>query len=366
MDGSLPIPTPSRNIERVARHLFSSQEEMQLFLHALNEGGAAQTAVAWLRDGGGDKPFACAERPPWLPLWIDVAAAGQRPGKDERHDRGDIYCLDLSSTFACAALSEVSFANPTVIDVCAAPGGKGILAYRYLSPSFTVANEVIRKRTAQLISNYKRCRIDPAVVVSYDPKDLAQRCGSVADVVIVDAPCSGQSLVMKDKAAPGAFHPATISMNERRQRRILAQSQGLVAPGGYLLYSTCTFSREENEDIVEWFIDNFPAFECVPVAVLEPYRSHLTSAACYRLWPHHGFGAGSFAVLLKRRGEAQVGAVGDFLSSLWTLWRSPSLVESSREPADRNKPEQHRSTKFRKGKGRSKEGRWRFQPGSTK
>lgn len=330
-------PTPSKNVERVARRLFSSEEERGLFVQALSRGGAAQTAVAWLRSEGSKKPFVCVEQPSWLPAWIDVAAEGERPGRSELHERGDIYCLDLSSTFACAAFSEISISAPLVIDVCAAPGGKGILAHRYLSPRFTVANEVIRKRTAPLISNYKRCLIDPAIVVSYDPQKLAEICGPVADVVIVDAPCSGQSLVMKDKAAPGAFHPATISMNERRQRRILAHSRTLVTEGGYLLYSTCTFSRDENEDIVEWFLERFPDFEAVPVASLASFASHLSNVPCYRLWPHQGLGAGSFAALFRRKPETEIASPMEIrerrgvderdasMHNLWTTWRSPAL-----------------------------------------
>jgi 16S rRNA C967 or C1407 C5-methylase (RsmB/RsmF family) len=200
-----------------------------------------------------------------------------------------------------------------------------------------VGNEVIRKRTAPLISNYKRCLIDPAIVVSYDPQKLAEICGPVAQVVIVDAPCSGQSLVMKNKAAPGAFHPATISMNERRQRRILANSRALVTEGGYLLYSTCTFSRDENEDVVEWFLERFPAFEAVPVAALAAFRSHLSSEPCYRLWPHQGLGAGSFTALFRLKAEPQVETSvedrsaddlenrGTLISNLWSVWRSSSL-----------------------------------------
>lgn len=364
---SAVVPIPSRNVERVARQLFSSSEEMRAFLCALSEGGAAQTAVAWLRDEPTAKPFVCAARPPWLPAWIDVAGTGERPGKGESHQRGDIYCLDLSSTFACATCSEIAIDSPLVIDVCAAPGGKGILAYRYLKPSFTIANEVIRKRTAPLVSNYKRCLIDPAVVISYDPKDLAQRCEAAAHLVIVDAPCSGQSLVLKDKAAPGAFHPATISMNERRQRRILAHSQALVAQGGYLLYSTCTFSREENEDVVEWFLKSFPAFEAVSVAALAPFQSTLTSASCYRLWPQQGYGAGSFAALFRLPGESKSNpeVVGELTANLWTVWRSASCVSPSHGPARTTGAVPGRRRKATQGKkDKHKNARWRVGSGT--
>ncbi len=349
-------------MERVARSLFQSEEEARTFLHSLTGESCAQTAVAWLRNTPQEKPFQCAGRAPWLPEWIDVAAPGERPGKSSEHEKGDLYCLDLSSTFACAAFSAVEIQHPSVIDVCAAPGGKGILAYRYLQPSFIIANEAIRKRTAQLISNYKRCRIDPAVIVSYDPEVLSQKCGPHGELVIVDAPCSGQSLVLKDMAAPGAFHQATIGMNERRQRRILAHSQALVAPGGYLLYSTCTFSQEENEDNMQWFLRTFPEFEALPIAPLAEYQSRLSDFPSYRLWPFQGFGAGSYCCLLRRKGVAAGFSLRDASSGLWKLWRSESIHSSEGPQAERP-----RSSKKENARKRDKkESRWRYRPGANK
>ncbi len=353
-------------MERLARSLFASAEEMQPFLGALTERHVAQTAVAWLRHDSVERPYRCASRPPWIPPWIDVAAEGERPGKLAAHAGGDLYCLDLSSTFACAAFSEIDIPSPVIVDVCAAPGGKGIVGSRYLPPALTIANEVIRKRTAQLISNYQRCKMSPAVVVSYDPKILAEKCARVAHVVIVDAPCSGQSLLVKDKAAPGAFHPATISMNERRQRRIMAQSQSIVREGGYLLYSTCTFSREENEDVVEWFLSTFDDFEPVDVALLQGFRSHLTTLPCYRLWPQQRLGAGAFVALFRRRGELSDEITHDeVLAGLWSLWRSPDITTELGQSRGLDSSKDRRQAKSGQGKRRSKERRWRFQPGST-
>lgn len=175
------------------------------------------TGVVWLQDRPSEVGFVTGDRPEWLPEWIDVAAEGERPGKLPAHEEGAIYCMDLSSTFACAALSAIVDPVSIVVDVCASPGGKGIVARRYLGPNLLVGNEVIGKRTAQLISNYKRCHIDPSIVTSLDPERLGEEVPASADLVVVDAPCSGQSLVLKGMAAPGAFHPATIGMNERRR-----------------------------------------------------------------------------------------------------------------------------------------------------
>ncbi len=314
--------------------MLSDESEREELFSAIERGSNARSAVAWLRsEPVGEAYERYPERPQWLPSWIDVAADSARPGKSAQHDTGEIYVLDLSSTFAVAPLALVGTAARCVVDVCAAPGGKGIVAWRYCSPDIVIANEVIRKRTAQLIANYQRCGIDPALVCSCDPGLLATLIPHQADLVIVDAPCSGQSLVLKGMAAPGAFHPATISMNERRQRRILAHSATTVRPGGYLLYSTCTFSREENEDNTEWFCKKFPDFTPLEVPTLEPYRSGLSDIPTYRLFPHHGYGAGAFTVLFRRAESVDInGAMpltpGTVTATVWPVWRSKSVVDN--------------------------------------
>jgi 16S rRNA C967 or C1407 C5-methylase (RsmB/RsmF family) len=319
----------SRNIQKVAQSLFADASECEAFMRAIQEGQRGITAVAWI--SGDPKPelYQTVSKPSWLPAWIDVVADTARPGTLAEHDAGEFYLLDLSSTFACAPLGEIQEKLSVIVDVCAAPGGKGILARRYCSPELVIGNEVIRKRTAQLISNYKRCGLDPAIVTSCDPAVLGNLLGGSADLVVVDAPCSGQSLVVKDLAAPGAFHPATISMNERRQRRILAHSGRVVAPGGYLLYATCTFSQEENERNVEWFLKTFTEFAPVDIATLSSFRSTRSDHACYRLYPHQGFGAGAFCCLLRRsstNGErAQMLTPTNVIDVIRPVWRSQQI-----------------------------------------
>ena len=299
--------------------------------------------MVWLHGPSRPVLSQASAKPAWLPEWIDIAGADQRPGKLKEHETGEIYCLDLSSTFVCAAYAEIPSDRSVVVDVCASPGGKGIMARRYLNPKLLVGNEVIGKRTAQLISNYKRCRIDPSIVTSLDPERLGEEIPETADLVIVDAPSSGQSLLLKGMAAPGAFHPATIGMNERRQRRILAHSSKIVASGGFLLYSTCTFSREENENNVEWFLKNFPDFEAVTVRALESYQSTLSEPPCYRLYPQSGVGAGAFCALFRRAGEPAVISPDAVTARLRAAWRSPTLFVSR----DTSEQSEHRSAKRR-------------------
>ena len=337
----------SKNIQKVASAIFEDSEGRESFLKAVEEGQRNITALAWLHADPLQGRFQTACRPPWAPSWIDVAVEDERPGRSQEHDQGEIYCLDLSSVFACAPLAEIKERVGVIVDVCAAPGGKGILARRYLNPDLLIGNEVIRKRTAQLISNYKRCRIDPAIVTSCDPGLLGSLLEEKAHLVLVDAPCSGQSLVLKDLAAPGAFHPATISMNERRQRRILATSARMVVPGGYLLYATCTFSPEENERNVEWFVRQFPDFHAVVVPSLSAHLSRLTKLSCYRLFPQERCGAGAFCCMLKRAGSystEQTLTPASVHATIRSVWHSSGVSDAPLDTSHRTNTTDHEHT----------------------
>jgi 16S rRNA C967 or C1407 C5-methylase (RsmB/RsmF family) len=357
----------TKNVEKVAQVLSEDRVWREEFLGALESGDRGLSAVAWT---AGENPGGVyevhSESPSWLPSWIDVAAKNARPGSLPEHDTGAFYILDLSSTFAVAPLGEIHHLGGLLVDVCAAPGGKGILARRYCQPEALIGNEVIRKRTAQLIANYKRCAIDPALVTSVDPKLLGRLLQAQAQVVVVDAPCSGQSLILKGLAAPGAFHPATIAMNERRQRRILAESSKVVRPGGYLLYATCTFSPEENEQNVEWFLKTFPDFAACEVSVLGAFRSHLSDHATYRLYPQQGFGAGAFCCLLRRCDEGEMSAAIETLalpSVIRPVWSSPffatavtpSVPLKGSHPSNRTPRKRGQDKRFRRWSGRNAE-----------
>lgn len=354
----------SKNILKVAATIFQDTDEREAFVHSLRAGDHGISAVAWLSEKPKHLPFQEHERrPQWLPQWIDVASHDTRPGKLAEHDDGLFYVLDLSSTFALAPLELLPQPVGCLIDVCAAPGGKGIVGRRYCAPQAVIANEVIGKRTAPLISNYRRCAIDPAMITSCDPSLLGRLLEARGDLVIVDAPCSGQSLVLKDLAAPGAFHPATIAMNERRQRRILAHSAKMVAPGGYLLYATCTFSVEENEKNIEWFVKQFPEFSPLRVPALSAYTSALSQMPVYRLYPQHGFGAGAFCCLLQRVGQPASYQLDytELPSLVRPVWSSLSIAQHcspSPRPHRTNSRERHGDER-----GQRKAGRWRGRRG---
>ncbi len=296
-----PSSAPSNLLISLSRRLFDLEEQQRAFVEALTSPQVFPQAVLWTQSRPVVEPFALASALPWQPSWVDRVLPGQRPGQHSLHQAGAYYCLDMASVFAAAVLGAIPTPVSLVLDMCAAPGGKSLLARQQLQPQQLWCNEVIRKRVRILIANLKRCGAMESLVFNLDPKIWAEHLPQAASVVIVDAPCSGQSLLAKGDQALGCFHPVTIKKNASRQKRILGQSAQTVAGGGYLAYMTCTFSPEENEQVAAWLLKHFPQFEAVPVPILADHRSPLAEFPCYRLWPQTGLGAGGFTVLFRNR-----------------------------------------------------------------
>lgn len=297
---------PSRLLEKLAQRCFANDgTSVEAFLEAVTAPRERTSALVWLTPRPDEVPFPILPPLDWQPAFVDRVPTESKPGLHPLHDSGAFYIMDFSSVFAASAVLAIAphtVGSPTLmLDVCSAPGGKAIFAFRALSPEQLVCNEVIRKRCKSLIANLTRCRIARTSVVSIDPSALAAAFTEAATLAIVDAPCSGQSLLVKGKPAPGCFHPRTITMNLRRQRRILAETASTISPGGFIAYMTCTYSPDENEEVAEWFVERFPEFSPVTIPELAPFRTHLSEAPAYRLWPQSKLGAGSFVALFQRQ-----------------------------------------------------------------
>jgi len=295
-------------LQKLAQRLFPLPEEQSAFLDAVEAPPEYAPCVLWTdrenAPGSLDLPLA-ENSPAWLPEWVLRLERGTAPGKHPGHDLGAFYCLDFSSIFAASALLEIPGPVGTALDLCAAPGGKTLFTQRCLEPEVLLANEVIGKRLGILRHNLSRCHAPRTWTQRLDPADWAAAAPLAFDAVIVDAPCSGQSLLVKGIENQGCFHPNTVNHNARRQRRILSAAAATVAPGGWLLYCTCTFAIEENEKLAAWFLKRHPHFQAVPVPHLESWRSNLADFPAYRLYPQSGLGAGSFAVLMRRSPDGE-------------------------------------------------------------
>lgn len=291
---------------KLSQRLFSDTDEREKFVDALVHPQTFNPCILWCKPRPETLPFAVETPLPWQPEFVDRLAIGERPGQHALHNAGYFYCLDFSSVFAISTLLTLQRPLELVFDMCASPGGKSLFAWVALTPQLLMSNEVIGKRTAALISNLKRCQVTPAIALSLDSKILAEAIAKTAQLVLVDAPCSGQSLIAKGGKAPGCFHPVNLNKNANRQKRILANSAQLVAPQGYLAYMTCTYAAEENEQVSEWFLEKFPQFKPLEVLHLKSYQSHLSEIPCYRIFPQSGLGAGAFTVLFQNTetGEA--------------------------------------------------------------
>lgn len=294
---------PSNSLLKFSQRLFQDEVYQDKFVNALTNPLPYNPAILWCQAKPAETPFLVEPPLTWQPRFIDRLTIGERPEKHPLHDEGHFYCLDFSSVFAVSTLLTIAKPVDLVIDMCASPGGKSIFAWTALQPNLLISNEVIGKRRGALISNLKRCHVNPAIALTLDSQALADLVPQTAQVVLVDAPCTGQSLLAKGSKAPGCFHPVLINKNVNRQKRILANSAKLVAPQGYLAYMTCAYSPEENEQVSEWFLEKFPHFQPLVIPHLLTAQSHLTDIPCYRLWPHFGLGAGAFTILFKNTEE---------------------------------------------------------------
>ncbi len=244
-------------------------------------------------------PFA-SEPVPWFQRGRFIVDTGipppVRPGAFLHYAAGDYYIQDAGSMLALALCNIQP--GDWVCDTCAAPGGKSSAVLESLNgQGILLANEVIRSRLAILNLALVRCGYGNHLTTNLEVEELRQLCGRAFDCVLVDAPCTGQTMVARGKQSMAAFGAVQIEHSSARQQRILRESAGLVKPAGRLVYSTCAYSFAENEQIVQDFIDGHPGWRLSFVEGLEAWQSPIAEG-CYRVWPHRQGCSGAFAALL--------------------------------------------------------------------
>ena len=248
-------------------------------------------------------PFAL-QPVPWEPqgFYYDMQA---RPGLHPYHEAGVYYMQEASAMSAVALLNPLP--GEKVCDLCAAPGGKSTqIAGRMMGEGFLLCNEINPKRVKILSRNIERMGVGNALVTNEHPQTLAEKLEEYFDRVLIDAPCSGEGMFRKEEAAVTDWSPETVLMCARRQQEILHSGAQLVCPGGRLVYSTCTFSPEENEQTVDAFLQTHPAFSLEKVEA--PWFTP-AGDGMFRLWPHRILGEGHFVAVLKKAGESSHMAV---------------------------------------------------------
>ena len=213
---------------------------------------------------------------------------------------GAYYVQEASSMFLeQAAVLWRGQTDLRFLDLCAAPGGKSThLADLMPGGSLLVSNEVIRSRTAALVENLAKWGNPNVVVTNNDPKDFASLPGFF-DVMLIDAPCSGEGLFRKEPAAMEEWSEAHVKHCAERQRRIVSGAWDALKEDGLLLYSTCTYNEEENEGNVRWIVQQLGA-EVVHLPLCDAWNITPNEYG-YRFFPHRTKGEGFFLSVLRKK-----------------------------------------------------------------
>lgn len=277
-------------------------------------------------------PLAAGESVLWHPQAYYLA---ERPvfTLDPAFHAGAYYVQEASSMFVAEAIKQVADTTQPlkVMDLCAAPGGKSTLLASLLNQdSLLVANEVIKSRVGVLKENLEKWGYPNYIVSNHDPEEMVDLEGFF-DVVLTDAPCSGEGLFRKDPQAMNEWSENSVQLCCARQRRILQAAAMLVAQNGILCYSTCTYNEKENEANAQW-LTQVADFE--PIKLNIPAEWGVTERKYgYQFFPHKTKGEGFYlAVFRKTKGEKQESR-GKIKLNRLPQKKAETLKEWLKEPA---------------------------------
>ena len=231
------------------------------------------------------------------------------PGKHPYHDAG-LYYIQEPSAMAVAHLLDAQ-PGERILDLCAAPGGKSThIAASMKNTGLLISNEIHPSRAKILSQNIERMGIKNAIVTNQTPSNLAKRFEGFFHRILVDAPCSGEGMFRKNPQACDEWSLDNVAMCATRQMDILDDAQKMLAPGGILVYSTCTFSPEENEQVIEKFLLKYRDFQLVESPMIHPSfdsgriqwtnNKEVHINRTIRLWPHKLRGEGHFIAIMKK------------------------------------------------------------------
>ncbi len=248
------------------------------------------------------------EKVPWA---SDAFYLTERPKFiiDPLFHGGAYYVQEASSMFLEQALKQaVDLEEPlAVLDLCASPGGKSTHITSLISEeSLLVSNEVIRPRAHVLAENIIKWGRPNNVVSNNDPKAFSSLQGFF-DVIVVDAPCSGEGMFRKDVGARDEWSAENVKLCAQRQQRILMDIWPSLKPGGVLIYSTCTYNRQENEENLKWLAEETGA-KSISLEIDEAWgvtKRELEGFSGYQFYPHKAKGEGFFIAVLQKGEEGR-------------------------------------------------------------
>ena len=314
-------------------------------------------------------PFALTPIP-----WIDNGfyyGAEDRPSRHPFYYAG-LYYLQEPSAMTPANILPIK-PGERVLDLCAAPGGKTTeLGAKLHGQGFLAANDISAPRAKALLKNVEVFGIPNSLILNEVPAKIAEIFPEFFDKILVDAPCSGEGMFRKDPDTAKAWKPQKPIECAKIQKEIVMQAAKMLRPGGMLLYSTCTFSPEENEQMMAFLLKERPDFQIIPlenryegfgegrpellsaewcpedlwekdefVSLTREQRESLKN--CVRIWPHRMGGEGHFLALLKKDGEPEEAAHAAF--GLEETTCPENRTKSSRKKKNNRSMEKPKATK---------------------
>lgn len=223
---------------------------------------------------------------------------GKVSGKSVEHVTGLVY----SQEPAAQMVAQVAAPEPgsRVLDLAAAPGGKTTQLLSYLNnEGILISNEISQKRSQILVENVERFGAKNVVVTNESAERLAKVFPSYFDVIVFDGPCSGEGMFRKDPDAVTYWHEGYPAQCARLQKNVLEAAMTMLAPGGRFIYSTCTWSPEENEEVVSWLLETYDFLELLDIPKQNGMVEGIQMPEVARMYPHRFKGEGQFVAHLK-------------------------------------------------------------------
>lgn len=289
-----------------------------------------------------------------------------RPSKHPHYHLGLYYIQEPSAMLPASLISHMtSIDHETVLDLCASPGGKTLqLAAAMANTGTLVSNDISPKRIKGLLRNIELYGVKNAIIVNGDHLQLAAGFDAAFDRIVVDAPCSGEGMFRKDIGVLKDWTPDSNDTFAALQKDIAERAVDMLAEGGELLYSTCTFSPKENEEVIAHLLDYSEHLQVEPVADILPesVAKELSTPEGYgRVWPHRSNGEGHFAALLRDerprlgRKNSSTYEVPPFKSVPFTIEDGSYQATSTRtgvDPEKKGKNKDKTKDKNKDGKGK--------------
>lgn len=222
----------------------------------------------------------------------------EKKGRHPLHHAGAFYVQEPSAMFTINAIKFNG--DEKVLDMCSAPGGKSIQIANRIPNGILVSNEIVKSRSEILFSNIERMGLKNVVVANETPENISLAYGDTFDVVLVDAPCSGEGMFRRGEEVSNEWNENLDEMCSIRQLEILNYANKTLKKGGKLIYSTCTYSKKENEDVINKFL-SMHDYELVNVNY--PHSKGVDMPEVARLYPHENKGEGQFVAVLKKKEE---------------------------------------------------------------